>query len=604
MTTQLHLVRPFVFVVGLVFTLTGLLLPVQVAGAQDDPLAVSIEYEPLTTDTEEPMSIQVTDDGRVIWTEREGAVRILTPDGEQVMAGRLAVSGNLCSTCEPDDSPKLEEGGLYGVLLAPDFNATGRLYLFRAMPGSRDGETRRGVWRLSTFVLDPATNQLDLGSEVEILEVEVFWDECCHYGGDLDYLPDGTILLSTGDDTPASSSDGYGPRDASETWLDAELRVLNPADRRGKILRLMPDGSVPDGSQPGIEPNPFVGVSEFHPYIEPNLGDAYQPWVRSETGSEIEYDPYVYATGFKQPFKGTVNPYTGHAFYGDVGPDAGEDDPERGPEGYDERNVIPPGGGTSYGWPRCIADNRPYIDVDWTTMEVGDPLDCSEMEPAVFYYPHGESEEFPETGSGGTTGSPVEFYPADTTGALRLPAFFDDTVIDLEWSRNWFATFDLDDEGGIDPSTFQRWDEGVELGTPVGAPAVIPGFALSGPIDADVGPDGAIYIAEYGTGYYAPVASRIGRLKCDGCTSDPADYEVDDPGAPDDDPTDPATEPTTEPPTEPAPTETSEPATPGDTDQGPQPAPLPATGSRSLSIVGVALMGLALIGVRRRSLVV
>ncbi|MFT5223642.1 MAG: glucose/arabinose dehydrogenase, partial [Glaciecola sp.] len=483
--------------------------------------APAIEYETLTTDVEEPMSITVADDGRVIWTEREGALKVLTLDGEVILAGRLAVSGNQCGACVPDETPQLEEGGLYSILLAKDFNATGRLYLYYSVPGSRVEATQLGVWRLSIFVLDPATNQLDLDSEQPIFEVPAHWDHCCHYGGDLDYLPDGTILLSVGDDIPASSSGGYGPRDNTETWLDGELNVQNPADRRGKILRLMPDGSVPDGSQAGIAPNPFIGQSAFQPYIEPNpIDDPLRPWIRSATGSMIAYDPYVYALGFKQPFKGVVNPYTGHAFYGDVGPDAAANDPTRGPAGIDERNLIPPGGGTNHGWPRCAGPNIPYNDVDWTAETPVDNglLDCSEMEPAVFYYGAEASQEFPLVGVGGRTGTPSAFYRADTEGALRLPgAFFDDTIIDLEWSRNWFGTFNVT-EGVPDTSTFTRWEG---LFAPSGQP-------LLGPIDAAVGPDGAVYIAEYGVGYYTAVGGRIGRVKCLACTPDPADYVVDE----------------------------------------------------------------------------
>ncbi|MDX1510273.1 MAG: PQQ-dependent sugar dehydrogenase [Nitriliruptorales bacterium] len=541
-----------------------------------DAQSALIEYEVLSTDTEEPIAITVADDGRVIWTEREGAVKILTTDGEQILAGRVPVSGNLCTTCVPDDSPKLEEGGLYGILLAKDFNTTGRLYLYYAVPGSRDEATQLGLWRLSIFVLDHATNQLDLDSEEPILEVPVHWDHCCHYGGDLDYLPDGTILLPVGDDIPASSSEGYGPRDNTETWLDGELYVQNPADMRGKILRLMPDGSVPDGSQPGIEPNPFVGQSGFHPYVEANpADDPLRPWIRSETGSMIPYNPYIYAIGFKQPFKGSVNPYTGHGYYGDVGPDATQDDPERGPRGHDERNVIPPGGGTNYGWPRCVADNQPYIDVDWTTMEVGEPLDCSEMTPASFYYPKDVSFAFPTVTVGGVTGLPAAFYRADTEGALRLPALFNDTVIDLEFMRSWFATFNVGDDGSLDPASFTRWELSMFYNS----------SPITGPIDAAVGPDGAVYVAEYGVGFYSPVGSRIGRVKCLGCTPDPADYQVDG-------------QPQPEPTTPPQPEPTAAPGTGGDE------GTLPETGGGPWVLLAVLLAAGGLTGLRlRRSIV-
>lgn len=564
------------------------LLMVALLVALPQPKAIAqvpaIEYEPLTTDTEEPIALTVADDGRVIWTEREGALKVLTLDGEVIEAGRIPVSGNQCTACVPDDTPQLEEGGLYGILLAEDFNTTGRLYLYYSVPGSRQEATQQGIWQLSIFTLSQ-DNVLDLTSEEKLFEVKVHWDHCCHYGGDLDHLPDGTILLSTGDDVPASSSGGYGPRDNTETWLDAELNVQNPADRRGKILRMMPDGSVPDGSQPGIEPNPFIGVSVFQPYIAPNpVDDPLRPWIRSDEGSMIEFDPYVYAWGFKQPFKGVVNPYTGHAFYGDVGPDAAATDPARGPSGLDERNLIPPGGGTNHGWPRCVGPNIPYNDVDWTVDPPVDNglLDCSEMEGAVFHYGTDLNQEFPLVGTGGRTGTPSAFYRADTEGALRLPgAFFDDRLIDLEWSRHWFATFDVTD-GVPDTSTFIRW-EGLFASS---------GQPLLGPIDAAVGPDGAVYVAEYGVGYYTTFGARIGRVKCLGCTPDPADYVVDEPSS----------EPAPAPEPEPEPAPEAEPETEPAPEVAGEQQPLPATGG-GLAAAALGIAALATGGARRRRVV-
>src|SRR5687767_5878682 len=49
-----------------------------------------IEHQVLTTATQDPTDIAVTSDGRVIWTEREGEVNVLLPDGTQVSAGQLS----------------------------------------------------------------------------------------------------------------------------------------------------------------------------------------------------------------------------------------------------------------------------------------------------------------------------------------------------------------------------------------------------------------------------------------------------------------------------------------------------------------------------------
>ena len=61
------------------------------AGAQVPPVNVpgsnftsDLELEVLTTATQDPTDIAATSDGRVIWTEREGKVKVLLPDGTVV----------------------------------------------------------------------------------------------------------------------------------------------------------------------------------------------------------------------------------------------------------------------------------------------------------------------------------------------------------------------------------------------------------------------------------------------------------------------------------------------------------------------------------------
>ena len=49
---------------------------------------------------------------------------------------------------------------------------------------------------------------------------------------------------------------------------------------------------------------------------------------------------------------------------GDYGPDAGATNPNRGPQGSVEYNIVTPG---NYGWPYCIRDNVPYNDYNFAT---------------------------------------------------------------------------------------------------------------------------------------------------------------------------------------------------------------------------------------------
>jgi glucose/arabinose dehydrogenase len=545
--------RVLALVATLATVLAAVILPTAPASAQA-VVEEDIAYEVLADLTTEPLSIDIADDGRIFWAQRDGTVNVLTPSGQRSVAGILSTSGNLCVPC-PQEGPYtaiggiptgvdgvagvggLEEGGLHGILLDDDFLETGKIFTYRSIPGSRtevEPGLFEGEFHLSSFVVDLATNRIDPESEEVLLTVPAEWDHCCHYAGDLDYLPDGTITLTTGDDVPASSSGGYGPRDPSAPWLDAERTSANPADRRGKILRLTEDGEVP-GIGNDLAPNPFIGM------------EGYIPQTLATDEAWVPFDPYIYSLGWKQPWRAVVHP-SGTMYVSDVGPDAGVDDPERGPRGLEEINRVPLGGGTHMGWPRCVGPNLPYVDVDWTTMEVGEPLDCSAdaviarpigstdeaewvrgMTGAVMYYPSGASEEWPIVGSGGKTSEPVAFYPGDADGPLRLPERYDDRLLVLEWSRNFILSIGSDPQTGeLDLDNDDMWLVTPPPTTVSVNPDNVPGTVSAqqlgrymAPADGVVGPDGAFYFVEYGLTYYAGMNGRLSRIRCADCA--PAD---------------------------------------------------------------------------------
>jgi aldose sugar dehydrogenase len=472
-------------------------LPVQIPflSGTSPTMANDLAHEVLTTDTVDPTRLEVTADGRVLVAERKGAVKIIRPDGTLVTAGRVPVDArsNQCSDC-PGQS--VDEGGLHGLALAPDFDQTGHLYLYFSVPNTKGvapnppkwpgaGGTQaiEGVFRLSRFTLTGET--LDLASEVRLLENPAEWDQCCHYGGDLEWLPDGTLLLAVADDTNPHASNGYSPRDkrdGREAW-DADRTAQNPADRRGKVLRLMPDGSVPTADK-GVAPNPHV--------------------------DDPAYDPYVYAMGFRSNYSIAVDASTGFTFVGNVGPDASSANPTRGPAGMDEFETIPPGGGTNHGWPHCIGENVAYHDYDWATQMSGELLSCEGMVPADIWYQPGTSSRWPELGTGGRTAIAGVVYDYQGDGPRKLPERLQGKLLLLEYSRNYLWSVPLHASG---PNAGRINNE--KLTTEASG--------LRKPIDATIGPDGALYVAEYGSGFYNNTTSRITRIVPRSSTSGQAD---------------------------------------------------------------------------------
>ena len=457
-----------------------------------------LERQVLTTATQDPTSIQVAPDGRVIFAERKGMVKVWHQDGELFEAGRIGVDSKSgqCNDC-PGNS--LDEGGVHGLLLARDFLTTGHLYAYYSVPNSlneapipakhpkaRGPQATEGKFRLSRFTMTGDT--LDLESEKVLFENPAEWFYCCHYGGDMHWLADGTLLLSTGDDTISSLSGGFSPRDKrpGQEYNNADLTSQNLADRRGKLLRIDVTDVDGDGSMIPKD-NPYVGNADA--------------------------DPFVYAYGFRSNYRFAVDQRTGYAYVGTVGPDGKVPDPRRGPAAHEEIEVVPAGGGTNHGWPRCIANNIPYNDYDWQTGTAGAPLSCEGMTPAAIYYTYQPSPTSPylQMGTGGTCSAVMggTVYDRPASGSLRLPERFDETLLWMEWCRGALISTPIKSGGPLD-TTVEK------------TKVILSG--MSSPADSTVGPDGAVYVAEYAARNYNSNASRISRIMCKGCTPSSSDY--------------------------------------------------------------------------------
>lgn len=426
-----------------------------------------------------PMELAPLPDGRVLFIERFGNVRIWKPDTkETVLAAKFPVHGHLnaINAREPDRGSW--EAGLLGVALAPDFATSGWVFLYR----SPAGEVPEN--RLSRFTLRGDT--LDLASEKVVLRVPVQREVCCHEAGSLAFDGAGNLFLSTGDNTNPFESDGFNPTDmrAGRYPFDAARTSGNANDLRGKILRIHPE---PDGS-----------------YKIP-AGNLFPPGTPKTR-------PEIFVMGCRNPFRISVDRVTGTLSWGDVGPDAREPKPERGPAGFDEINRTRTAG--NFGWPFLIADNKPYLRHDFATKQSGPahdpakplnlsphntgPTELPPARPAWLHYPYGPSTRFPAVGSGGRTAcaGPVYHFDAKVTSARKLPAAYDGSLFLYDWERHWILTATLNAAG-----------EAVKL------ERFAPEIALKRPMEMELGPDGALYLIEFGTGWENNADAKIVRIE-------------------------------------------------------------------------------------------
>ncbi|MET8841212.1 PQQ-dependent sugar dehydrogenase [Streptomyces rubiginosohelvolus] len=421
----------------------------------------------------EAMSLAVLPDRSVLHTARDGTVRLTDAAGSTKTAGKLDVYTH-------------DEEGLQGIAVDPDFTANRFVYLYYSPlldtpPGdapttgsAADFEAWKGHLNLSRFVLK-ADGTLDLGSEKVVLEVESDRGQCCHVGGDIDFDAAGNLYLTTGDDTNPFESAGYAPIDERtdrNPQFDAQRSSGNTNDLRGKLLRIKPTA---DGG-----------------YTVP-AGNLFAP-------GTADTRPEIYAMGFRNPFRMSVDKKTGAVYIGDYGPDAGTTDPNRGPSGQVEFNrVTQPG---NFGWPYCTGTNTPtetYGEYTFPSGPSGAKYDCASgpannsfrntglatlppAQPAWIRYA-GDAGSPPEFGGGSESpmAGPVYNFDADLDSAVKFPASLDGRFFATEYGRKWIKPVEVKADG---------------------SPGTIDTFPWTGTqvMDSAFGPDGALYVLDYGTG--------------------------------------------------------------------------------------------------------
>ena len=425
-------------------------------------------------DMGEPMTMAVLPDRSVLHTARDGTVRRTDAAGTTTVIGDLPVYTH-------------DEEGMQGIAVDPGFATNRFIYLYYAPPLSTpNGDapstgtaatwaTWRGVNRLSRFTLN-SNWSLNTGSARTILDVPADRGICCHVGGDIDFDRAGNLYLSTGDDSNPFDSGGYAPIDERtdrNPAYDAQRTAANTNDLRGKILRIKVNA---DGS-----------------YSTPT-GNLFPP---GTAGTR----PEIYAMGLRNPFRMSVDKATGVVYVGDYGPDAGGTDPNRGPSGQVEFDrVTSPG---NYGWPYCTGTNttaETYNEWNFATNSTGPKYNCaggptnnsfrntgrSVLPPARASWIRyaGDAGSPPEFGDGSESpmGGPMYRYDAANPSPVKFPAEFDGHYFAGEFGREWIKTVEVNADGSR---------------------GAIADFPWSGKqvMDMSFGPDGALYVLDYGSGY-------------------------------------------------------------------------------------------------------
>jgi uncharacterized repeat protein (TIGR03806 family) len=255
-----------------------------------------------------------------------------------------------------------DEIGLLGLTFHPQYPANRYFYLTYSVNIGPSGNLYQRLSRFTTQAANPSA--ADTNSELVYLDQRD--NATNHNGGDIHFGPDGYLYYSVGDEGNQADQQLNAQR-IDKDFFSAIMR-LDVDKREGNLepnAHPNPNASSPlipaikfdDGIARYSIPadNPFVGATAFN-------GEAVDPlYVRSE----------FWAVGFRNPWRFSFDPVTGHLWCGDVGGSARE-----------EINRVEKGG--NYGW---VYREGPF-EGPWDTHDhPPEPEGFDPIDP-VYHYPH------------------------------------------------------------------------------------------------------------------------------------------------------------------------------------------------------------------------
>ncbi|UJW33825.1 PQQ-dependent sugar dehydrogenase [Saccharothrix sp. AJ9571] len=345
-------------------------------------------------------------DDTIIATGKTGAVQWIGPNGPKTLI-TLPVRIN-------------NDIGLTGLEIAPDYATSKQIYLARTINAPTGGGF---ISRISRWTVTGGAEPTGLANEQVLLDVP------------------GTIELHSASGMVADNSGNLwvsvGDNADTDTWHVEAFRSQDVNSVYGKILRINAAGA-------GVPDNPFY-----------------------DAGSPNSVKSKVFAKGFRNPFRLSLDKTSGLPVVGDVGWGT-----------WEELNYVVPGG--NYSWP-CFEGNGP-------TPAYSTQPQCNGVtnNPPLWTYQHGMA---PGQGNSVVAGFTYtgDSYPAQYKGQF----FFGDYVSQRIWTLKYNA-------------------QGQLVQAPVAnAPF---GTGLGGPVEFAAAPNGDVVYADIASGNVRRVVYVTGNI--------------------------------------------------------------------------------------------
>lgn len=383
----------------------------------------------------EPVKLAVAKTGEVYIAERGGTIK-------QWKAGAVSTVGKISvftGTKLPHPRASDNENGLHGIVLDPNFGTNRWIYTHYTSLTSNFMNVSR--WTLG------ADGKLDMTSEKVMLQIAIQKNSCCHTGGGLEFDLQGNLYITTGNNTtnpPAGkgATDYILEKDATYNNVpdgDDQGHAANTNDLRGKILKIKPKS---DGTYEIPEGNLFAKGLE-------------------KTRGEI------WAMGIRNPYSLAVDKYRGWVAWGEVGPDDGL--------AYSEEwNLFTKPGNA--GWPYFVGNNMKFRGDKTPEAPVNNSINntgLNNLPPAV-PATIGYQQSCAVTG-------PLYTYNGANASTTKLPPHLNKKWLVSDWWKGNLEAVTLSDAGAVQSRV-----------------VLLQNNTFNGPLDFQVGPDGALYVVEYG----------------------------------------------------------------------------------------------------------
>lgn len=249
---------------------------------------------------EHPWSVAFLPNGSFLVTERQGRLLRVYEDGRKTqIKGITAVYHH-------------GQGGLLDVVLEPDFKDNGYVYFSYAAADPQDEDLAN---------TEVARGRLSL-TQNRLTAIEVIFkahpkvEGTNHWGSRLLFAPDGTLFVTLGE------------------RFDYKNEAQSPNNNLGTIVRINPDGSIPDD-------NPFADGKNGR--------------------------PEVYSYGHRNPQGLALHPQSGEIW-----------EHEHGPQGGDEINILK--SGANYGWPAAT------FGISYWGFKISDKTSIDGMEDPILHW--------------------------------------------------------------------------------------------------------------------------------------------------------------------------------------------------------------------------